>query len=114
MDRLSDDHVMDLLEELCDYISQYPPPNLQFEKVVVRQQGHFEVLAMGWKNDYRIHTPILHIEYRNQKIFVYYNGTDIDFDEWLNQRGIPREMVKPAHLPPAMLQLIDKNSSTST
>ncbi|MFX0095535.1 MAG: element excision factor XisI family protein [Candidatus Hodarchaeota archaeon] len=110
MDRkeLTDKEVLDLLEEITTFISKYPPQHLRFKKVIIRSEGHFEVLAMGWVEAGRVHTPVLHIEYQNKKILVYYNGTNIDIRDWLMERGVPKKMIIPTHLPPEELKYIEQ------
>ncbi len=109
---LTDSDILDLLDELTTYLSKYPPPNLTFKKVVIRDEGHFEVLAMGWRGSQRIHTPVLHLEYKVQKILVHYNGTDLDLEEWLLERGINKRQIIPAHLPPEELALLEQYADT--
>ncbi len=107
-EEINDAQILKVLDDFCDYVSRHPAPGLTFKKVVIPEQGHFEVLAHGWLGKHRIHTPLIHIEYEDQKIVVINNGTDIDLTEWLEERGVPREMIKPGHLPPSILEILDE------
>ena len=101
--------VIDALDEFCTFVSDHPPPNITFKKVVIPEDGYFEVLAHGWKGGRRIHTPLIHIEFNSEKILVVNNGTDIDLTEWLVERGIPRDAIKPGHLPPDLMEIVEKD-----
>ncbi len=108
MDRtiITEEKILDLLEEITTFISKYPPENLEFKEVIIRSKGHFEVLATGWVGAKRIHTPILHVEYKDNKIKIYYDGTDLDVQNWLIEQGVPKTLFEPVHLPPNDLLLI--------
>ena len=98
--------ILNLLEALCDYIVQYPPPGLTFEKIILRATGHFEILAMGWSNSHRIHAPLVHVDFTDGLVRIHHDGTDLDIAQWLMERGVKPEIIVPAHLPPEELKRI--------
>ncbi|MFX1255762.1 MAG: hypothetical protein ACFFCZ_29425 [Promethearchaeota archaeon] len=51
---------------------------------------------------------ILELGLNSSLILVYYNGTNIDIREWLMERGVPKKMVIPAHLPPDEMKYIEQ------
>lgn len=105
-DELSDEDILNLLEEITNYIGSNPPENLTFKTITLREEGFFQVLAHGWINSHRIHTSVLHVEFVGGKVQIYHDGTDIDVMGWLLDRGVSKQSFELVHLPPEELALL--------
>ena len=46
------------------------------EAVVDREHDHYELLHVGWDGPRRVHGSVFHIDIRDGKIWVQYDGTD--------------------------------------
>jgi hypothetical protein len=89
-----------LIEEYASYIPSYA--DVRTEAIVDRQRDHYEVMAVGWDRDRRVHGCIFHIDIHNGKVWIEYNGTDIDIGEEMVAAGIPKQDIvlgfQPAEL----------------
>jgi hypothetical protein len=54
---------------------------------------HYQVLDIGWSGYDRIYNPVMHLDIKNEKIWIQRNMTDIQIAEELVEMGIPREDI---------------------
>jgi XisI protein len=57
------------------------------------QRNHYQVVNVGWENDHRVYGCVLHLDIQNNKIWLQYNGTEIDIAQELCQRGVPKSDI---------------------
>lgn len=70
-------------------------------KSVIDQNGyHFLVVYYGWAEQGHIHTVPIHLEIREGKVWIQENLTEIEIDDDLVQRGIPKSDIVLGMLPP--------------
>ncbi|MCA9459639.1 MAG: XisI protein, partial [Nanoarchaeota archaeon] len=71
--------------------------NIQILKVGVRMQTVFDkendhyLLQMGWERDIRIYGIFVQFDIIDNKVWLQYDGTDIEFAAELVEMGIPKE-----------------------
>src|ERR1700682_4179370 len=78
-----------LIEEYASYKPAYG--DIRTEAAVDREHDHYEVMQVGWKGDRRVHASIIHIDIRDGKVWIEYNGTDARLGEEVGAAGLPRE-----------------------
>ena len=83
--------VRHLIEEYASYKPAYG--DIRTEAVVDRDHDHYEVMQVGWQGDRRVHGSIIHIDIRDGKVWLEYNGTDARLGEELVAAGIPRSDI---------------------
>ena len=62
--------------------------------------GHYELLNIGWKEYRRIHNSVIHIDIRNEKVYVEHDGTDLEVVKELMAAGIPAKKIMLGFHPP--------------
>jgi hypothetical protein len=91
-----------LIEEYASYTPAYG--DIRTEAIVDREHDHYEVMQVGWNGGQRVHGSIIHIDIRNGKVWIEYNGTDARLAEELVAAGISRKDIvlgfQPAELRP--------------
>ena len=91
-----------LIEEYASYRPAYG--DIRTEAVVDREHDHYEVMQVGWNGGQRVHGSIIHIDIRDGKVWIEYNGTDARIAEELVAAGIPQKDIvlgfHPAELRP--------------
>lgn len=56
-------------------------------------RDHYQVVNVGWENNRRVYGCVLHIDIKNNKIWIQYNGTEIDIAQELTHRGVPKSDI---------------------
>ena len=100
MDRVEQyrEAVKKVMRAINDYVSG--APDFQTELVLDDVNGHYELLNIGWHNKRRIHNSVIHIDIRNEKVYVEHDGTDLEVVKDLLEAGIPaKHIVLGFHLP---------------
>jgi len=57
------------------------------------QRDHYQVVNVGWENNRRVYGCVLHLDIKNHKIWLQYNGTEIDIAQELVDRGVPKSDI---------------------
>lgn len=75
---------------LLDYADDQPiTADIATEVVMDEERGHYEVLAVGWRGNKRVHTTIIHIDLIDDKVWLQHDGTDRVIADELLAAGIP-------------------------
>lgn len=64
------------------------------------KNDHYQVLFVGWEGFKRTFGSPIHIDIKNDKIWIQQNSTDYDFISDLIEKGIPKEDIVLAFHPP--------------
>jgi len=56
-------------------------------------RDHYQILYIGWSGFDRIYNAVMHLDIKNEKIWIQRNMTDIQIAEELLEMGIPREDI---------------------
>jgi hypothetical protein len=80
-----------LIEEYANYTPAHG--DIRTEAVVDTEHDHYEVMEVGWDGKRRVHGSIIHIDIRDGKVWIEYNGTDAEIGEELVAAGIPRQDI---------------------
>jgi hypothetical protein len=90
-----------IIRKLIEEYAQYKPSHgdVQIEIVFDESNDHYELVYAGWNRTYRIHGSVIHIDIRNGKIWVQYDGTEDGIAEELVKKGIPRDRIVLAFKP---------------
>jgi hypothetical protein len=90
MDSLSSyqETIKKLLENLA-------PPSDEIESQIITdmEHDHYQLTQVGWKNNRRVYGCVLHLDIKDQKIWIQHNGTELDIAQELVKRGIPKQQI---------------------
>jgi len=67
-----------LIEEVLREYSQYRPSygQVEVEQIIDPVHDHYQLLTVGWNDYRRIHGTLFHIDIKDEKIWIQYDGTD--------------------------------------
>jgi XisI protein len=71
------------------------------------QRDHYQVVNVGWSSRRRIYGCVLHLDLKDQKIWIQYNGTEIDIAQQLVDHGVPNTDIVLGFQPPFRRPLTD-------
>jgi hypothetical protein len=91
-----------IIRDLLHTYAQYRPARGEVEIEVICDESHdyYELVYAGSNGPYRIHGSVLHLDIRDGKVWIQYDGTEGGVAEELVKAGIPREHIVLAFKPP--------------
>ena len=90
--------VQRLMDEYASYKSQNP--DIEQELICDTKRDRYLLLNLGWENGHRIYNCFIHLELRDEKVWIQRNMTDVDFAEELMEMGIAKtDIVLGFHSP---------------
>ena len=80
---------------LINYASPNTDSNKDLEEQLVfdTERDHYQLLSVGWQNQKRVYFILLHLDIKNNKIWLQENSTDYDIVEDLIKLGVPNSDV---------------------
>src|SRR3954452_2641256 len=90
--------VRQLVERYAGYKPSYG--DVRAEAIIDAERDHYEVVHVGWEGRKRVHGSVIHIDVRDGKVWIEYNGTDRRIAEELVETGIPKQDVVLGFYPP--------------
>lgn len=93
MDKLT--HYRQIIQQLLeDYSHHRSDDNIESQAIFDLQRDHYQVVNVGWQNGKRVYGSVLHLDLKNGKIWLQYNGTEIDIAQQLVAYGVsPNDIV---------------------
>jgi hypothetical protein len=73
-----------------------PKPSLDAEN------DHYQIVSVGWDNKHRVYGCSIHIDIKNEKIWLQTNNTELDIGQDLVTMGVPKEDIVIGFQPPYM------------
>src|SRR5712671_773417 len=91
-----------IIRDLITEYAKITPANGEIESELVFDESndHYELMHSGWNGPYRIHGSVLHIDIRDDKVWIQYDGTEDGIAEECVKAGIPRDQIVLAFKPP--------------
>ena len=71
------------------------------------ERDHYQLIYVGWHHKRCVFGPVLHIDIKNGKIWIQWNGTEVDIAAELEAQGVPKEHIVLGFHPPVMRQYSD-------
>lgn len=100
MDKL--ENYREILQKLLHDYAQLGSADEAVETQVIADavRDHYQLVQVGWQNDWRIYGCILHLDIKDGKIWLQHNGTEDDIPAELVKMGIPKaDIVVGFHSP---------------
>lgn len=104
MDRI--EKYRQLIEQVLNEYASLSEPDETVQTIPVfdRQHDRYLLIVNGREMGRRVHFCLAHLEIINEKVWIYYDGTEIGFGNQLLAAGIPKEHIVPAFMSPEMRQ----------
>ena len=85
----------EIVRDLIRRYATYKPArgDVEIEVIFDESNDHYELMYSGWNGPYRIHGSVIHIDIRNDKVWIQYDGTDRAIAEELVEAGIPHDRI---------------------
>lgn len=84
-------YIMQLLQDIGDDIPS--SEDIETQYIFDTERDHYQLFQVGWEDYDWIHGCILHIDIRNNKIWIQHNGTELGIADELVTLGVPKEDI---------------------
>lgn len=93
MDKLT--HYRSLIKQILLHHAEYPPGLGQIESLPVfdDQNNQYFLVDFGWDRTGRVHSVILHLRLKNNKVWIERDGLEEGIAPELLEAGIPKEDI---------------------
>jgi hypothetical protein len=83
------------VEHVIKEYSQYKPAygDIEVQVIFDREHDHYQLNNVGWNKDLRIFGCVLHIDIKDNKIWIQYDGTEDGIADDLVALGVPKEDI---------------------
>ena len=83
------------VEQALKNYSRYKPAygEIEVQLIFDQQHNHYQLNNVGWKKDLRIFGCILHLDIKDEKIWIQYDGTEDSIADELVALGVPKEDI---------------------
>ncbi|MBI4675524.1 MAG: XisI protein [Chloroflexi bacterium] len=98
-----------IIRRLIQEYAQSKPSHgdIQVEAILDEANDHYELMYSGWSGYYRIHGSVIHIDIRDDKVWIQQDGTEDGIANELVKAGIPRDRIVLAFKDPELRKHTD-------
>lgn len=91
-----------IVRELIREYARFEPAvgDIRTEVIFDEANDHYALMQSGWAGIHRIHGSVLHIDIRDDKVWIEHDGTEDGVAEELVAAGIPRDRIVLAYKHP--------------
>ncbi|MEH1892094.1 MAG: XisI protein [Nostoc sp.] len=80
---------------------------METQAILDTERDHYLLLHTGWRGNRRTHGCSLHLDIKDGKIWIQYDGTEVGIATQLLELGIPKEDIVLAFHSPYMRQFTE-------
>lgn len=66
---------------------------IECQVICDRENDHYQLLDIGWQGYQRIYACYIHIDIKDNKIWIQHNMTEADLGQELVDKGVPAEDI---------------------
>jgi len=90
-----------IVKQLLQDYAQCAPSRgeVEMETIFDESQGHYQLVALGWRGKQRIHGCVIHIDLKDDKVWLQHDSTDAEIAKTLVEMGIPADRIVLGFLP---------------
>ncbi len=90
------------IEKIINHYGQFKLAygDVETQTIFDRENHHYQLMTVGWRDDQRIRGILLHIDIKNSKIWIQHDGTEVGVANELVEMGVPKEDIVLAYHAP--------------
>jgi hypothetical protein len=98
-----------LIQELLQAHSEIKAINEEVEAELIfdQQRDRYQLVHAGWSNKRRVYGCVLHLDIKNEKIWIQHDGTEVGIANELSDRGVPKQDIVLAYHSPFKRQFTE-------
>lgn len=98
-------YVKQIIQEHSRYRVSYG--DIESQTIFDTEHDHYQLVHVGWHKKHRQYGCLIHIDIKNDKIWIQHDGTEVGMANKLVELGVPREDIVLAFLSPFARQHSD-------
>jgi XisI protein len=81
-----------IIQQIFSQYASYKPSygDVEMQTLFDTEHDHYQVLAIGWSKEERIYGCSMHLDIKNDKIWIQTNNTELDIAQALIEMGVPK------------------------
>jgi len=92
--------VQDLIKQYANLGSASPATAVERQILFDKEHDHYQLVNVGWQHERRVYGCVLHLDLKQDKVWIQHNTTEVEIAEELMAQGVPKEdIVIGFHLP---------------
>ncbi len=91
-------YIQQLLRKYGSYKSRYG--DFETEMIFDTERDHYQLVHVGWEDNTRVYGCAMHLDIKDDKIWIQWNGTEIDIADELVEMGVPKHDIVLGFHPP--------------
>lgn len=97
------------IREILTEHSHHKPAygEVDIETIFDIENDRYQVVSAGWNKHCRVYGCLIHIDLKNDKIWIQYDGTEIGIANELVERGVSKQDIVLAYHAPYLRHLTD-------
>jgi XisI protein len=99
--------IVQFLTKFCDDSNR--PKDIETQKIFDLQDDRYLILSLGWRGQERVYNVLIHLDIRDEKIWIQRNQTENEIEEELIALGVSQEDIVRGLIPPAYRDLVGLN-----
>jgi hypothetical protein len=99
----------EFIEQIVFQYSRYKSLYGDVENQIIfdTQRDRYRLIHVGWEQKKRVHSCSMHLDIKDEKIWIQHNSTDVDLAEELLELGVPKEDIVLGFQPVYLRQYTD-------
>lgn len=85
------EYIQKLLTKYGSYKSS--EEDVEIQLIFDTARDHYQILEIGWDGYDRVYNCVIHLDIKDEKIWIQRNMTDIQIAEELTEMGVPKEDI---------------------
>jgi XisI protein len=86
-------NIRDLLEEIHGYDVSSSDSGIEGQIIFDTEHDHYLLIDVGWEQKKHVYGAIIHIDIKDEKIWIQRNNTEINLADRLVARGVPKNHI---------------------
>jgi hypothetical protein len=102
-------HYRQLVQQLLTQYAQIKPAYGEIERQVLfdTERDHYQLVNTGWESRRRVYGCLIHVDIKDEKIWIQYDDTEAGIANQLVELGVPKQDIVLAFHSPFMRQLTE-------
>ncbi len=103
------DEYRQYIQEMLGKYASYKPAygEVEVETIFDTVRDHYQIVYIGWENKRRVYGCSIHIDIKNEKIWIQWNATEIDIADELVEMGVPKQDIVVGFHSPSIRRFTD-------